>query len=214
MITTTENPANIWADAHAFLEMALDAVEERGNWIESFGKLLYLATRTFNAPRERWKNPGSPFAVELHHVLDMALRNDGRARTDRLAWLRVALEAKATYQDAFAQMVSELAAVARALAMEPGWSADTADPIVSLRDGLATFNVRQVKTELRELLREDKYRFQGVDTRGNPTLVRFQRLLDDPLFAGWVLEAPAAVCGAIAKGHPERFTWFTEPATE
>lgn len=55
-------------------------------------------------------------------------------------------------------MVEQLRVVTQQLAAGRGrLEPDVSDPIVALRDGLSSFDVITVKTELRELLRPDQY---------------------------------------------------------
>jgi hypothetical protein len=206
------NPVDDWQDCNLLLTMALDSIEERRDaWRKHFEDLVEIARRTDTLPNHRKWPTCSPFAAEMHHALAMALRNDPERRGERLSHIGAALACKAAHQDTFLAMVDELAEAARELAarrpngmLEP----DAADPIVGLRDGLLYFNVIQVKTEMRELLRDDQYAYQATKTNDHPTIVRFGAFLAGPDFATWQLSAPAAGCGAIAKGHPERFTWF------
>lgn len=208
-------PADDWGWYHAKLDEALDTIESRDPaWPDMLAVIALRARDLREYPNTRWKGTGTDFAVETHHDLDRALRQDPEIRDRILDDIARRCAVKWRHQDAFAAMVDELAVATRALRVESGGhlEPDVADPIVALRDALAGFSPRLAKVYLRELLRADKYYYQATDTRGNPTLLRFQAALDGPDFAQWVLDTDAASCGAIAQGHPERDTWYLEDA--
>ena len=196
-----------WDTCHALLDMALDALEERRPFQPLIAELA-TAIASAEYPTKRWPPSGTLFSRELHHQLDMALRNDG---DQRLAWITAALICKQTHQDAFAAMAEELREATQELADDHhGLDPDTADPLATLYDALAQFQPRLAKTELRELLRDDKYHFQRVDTRGNRTLIAIREYVDQAAFDAWAPTGPAARSGATAQGHPERDTWYRD----
>jgi len=200
-----------WDTCHALLDMTLDALEERHPFQPAFADLADAILACTEYPTKRWTPSGALFSRELHHQLDMTLRNDGEQRRAYVAWIGLALHCKHDHQDAFTAMAEDLREATRELADDyHGLDPDTADPLATLYDALVQFQPRLVKTELRELLREDKYQFQRVDTRGNRTLIMIREYLDHPMFDVWAPTGPAAKSGATAQGHPERDTWYRD----
>jgi hypothetical protein len=203
----------VWREAHALLALVLDEIEGRSpSWPAAYADLARIVVPLRRPPATRWKDARTAFARDAHHLIDMSLRQDAEIVAANLTRLRAMLDAKFTHQDAFAAKVEPLrVAVQRLVAAHNGRiDADTADPLVTLRDALMQFDPLQAKAMLRELLRVDKYRFQGIVTSEDPTLQALARYLEEPQFALWRLDNPAAICGDVAVGHPERYTWFQD----
>lgn len=196
-----------WGHCHALLEQVLDMVEAGDpGWQTVLAHLELAALEHADYPSKRW-SAGAGFGLAEHRALDSALRCDGVERSKRLDGIRWRVTAKFRHQVELTAYVPRLAEACRALGK---LEADVADPLVALRDALLTFDVVLAKTELRELLRQDKYHFQRTDTRGHPLLTEIWSRLTAPEFDLWPLETELATCGAVAQGHPERFTWFLD----
>lgn len=206
-------PAPAWDMCHTLLEMALDALDERRPFEPTFDELATAVRAYAEYPKQRWKASGSMLGNELHQHLDWALRNNPDQREPFLERTRRMLACKRDHQDSLAGLAVELAAATRALAQAaPGGrlDADTADPLAAPHDALRQFHPGIAKTVLRELLRDDKYRFQRTDTRGERTLLVIAEYLHAPAFDDWKPSADLAVCGAVAQGHPNRHTWYLD----
>ena len=203
----------VWHEAHGLLELVLDEVTAHSPaWPSRFTELAAAVVPLRRPPAKRWKDARTGFSRDAHHLIDMSLRQDQEIVTANVARLRDMLDLKFRYQDELASKVDVLRVVVQQLAADHKGrlDPDTSDPLVTLRDALLEFDPLQAKAMLRELTRTDKYRFQHVKTNDNPTIAALKDYLDQPQYALWRLDNPAAVCGQVAVGHPERDTWWRE----
>jgi hypothetical protein len=201
----------VWRDAHGLLEMTLDAIEARDpSWQARHAELVAVVVPLVRPPAQRWKQPGTGFARDAHHLIDMALRQDREGLAAKMDLLGKQLAAKFAHQDELLAKLEPLRIAVRAFASRHGGrlDPDTSDPLAALRDALIQFDPRRAKLMLRELTRPDKYMFQHVVTSDDPTIRALAAYFDGPAFALWPLDDPKAVSGSVAAGHPERDTWW------